>query len=52
MKKSKFTECQIVAILKEADGGVAVNEIWRKMGSVRRPTKSGKLNTAGWRWRS
>lgn len=32
MKQSRFSESQIVAILKEADAGVAVSEIWRKHG--------------------
>jgi putative transposase len=32
MRQSKFTETQIVAILKEADGGRPVNEIWRQYG--------------------
>lgn len=32
MCQSKFTETQIVWILKEADAGRPVNEIWRKYG--------------------
>ena len=30
MRQSKFTETQIVSMLKEADAGRPVNEIWRK----------------------
>jgi len=32
MRQSMFTEAQIVSILKEADAGRPVNEIWRKYG--------------------
>jgi putative transposase len=30
MKKSRFSESQIVAIQREADAGVKVQDIWRK----------------------
>lgn len=32
MKKSKFTEAQIVAILKQADGGLKVEDLCRQHG--------------------
>jgi putative transposase len=32
MKKSKIAAPQIVPMLKEADAGLPVNEIWRKHG--------------------
>jgi len=30
MKKTRFSEAQIVSILKEADAGVPVKDVWRK----------------------
>ena len=32
MKKSRFTETQIIAILKEADSGMLVKDVCRKHG--------------------
>jgi putative transposase len=32
MRQSTFTETQIVSMLKEADAGRPVHEIWRKYG--------------------
>jgi len=37
MKKSRFTETQIVTILKQAAAGMAVKDICRKAGTTRLP---------------
>ena len=48
MKRSRFTESQIVGILKEADSGIAVNEIWRKHGISSATYYKLKASTADW----
>ena len=53
MRQSKFTETQIVAILKEADAGRPVNEIWRHYGiSAATYSTSGRPSTEAWRPRT
>ena len=34
MKKSRFSETQIVSILKQADAGMAVKDLCRKAGRI------------------
>ena len=45
MKKLRFTESQIVAVLKEGEAGVAVAEIIRKHGISRNPASADSRST-------
>jgi hypothetical protein len=48
MKKSKFSESQIGNILKEAEGGVSVEDLSRQDGSAKRTFTNGKRSKVGW----
>ena len=51
MRKSKFSETQIVGILKDAESGVPVDSLLRKYGVSRAPSSSGGANTVARRCR-
>jgi len=52
MKRSKFSETQVVAILKEGEAGRAVAEICREYGSATRRIISGSRSMEGWKHRT
>ena len=47
MKKSKFTEAQIVFSIKQAESGVSVEEVCRKLGVSQQTFHNWKRNMAG-----
>ena len=51
-KKTRFTESQIIAVLKEADAGMKVEDVCRQQGIAMRRITNGNPNTAAWRPRT
>jgi putative transposase len=49
VRKSRFNEEQIIAILKEAEGGIAPDELCRRHGITRGACTVGRRSTAGWK---
>ena len=47
MKGSRFSEEQIIGVLREHEAGAKTEEISGATGSRARPSTSGKQNTAG-----
>ena len=45
MKRTRYTEQQIISILKEAEAGVPVTKLCRQQGSAKVLFTSGKPNT-------
>ena len=48
MKKSKFSDSQIMAILNQAEAGIPVPELCREHGIAMRYFTNGVANTAVW----
>ena len=48
MKRSKFTDEQILASVREGEAGRKVADLVRTHGSPSKPTTAGKPSTGGW----
>ena len=48
MKKSRYSDSQIISILKQAEAGTPVPELCREHGMSTASFISGGLNTAAW----
>ena len=52
MKRSRFTQEQIIGVLKEHQTGATAADLCRKYASATRHSKRGGRNTAGWMYRT
>ena len=48
MKRSKFTDEQILAIVREGEAGRKVADLCRTHGITERPITAGRRSTAAW----
>lgn len=48
--KKKFSVEQIVSVLKQAEVGVPITELIRKVGSASRLSIAGSRSTLAWKW--
>ncbi|MBT9161444.1 MAG: hypothetical protein DDT26_02750 [Dehalococcoidia bacterium] len=48
MKKSRFTDSQIIAVLKRAEAGAPVPDLCRELASAQRRSTSGAASSAAW----
>ncbi len=48
MKKSRFTDSQILAVLKQSEAGIADRGCAGSTGSARRRSINGDRSSAGW----
>lgn len=49
MRKARFTEHQIIAVIKSVEAGRTVKDVCREAGSLKPPITTGSPNTAAWR---
>ncbi len=49
MRKARFTEHQIIAVLKSVEAGRTVKDVCREAGNLRLHTTTGKRNLVVWK---